>query len=69
MNSQVPVLYDETKIAELLHVSKRWLQTARQTGQGPSFVKVGRLVRYRPQDLEEWITNQIRKSTSHSLTV
>jgi len=57
------ILYDEQKTAELLGVSKRWLQTARQTGNGPRYVKVGRLVRYRPQDIENWISAQARSST------
>ena len=42
------ILYDEQKTAELLGVSKRWLQTARQTGNGPRYVKVGRLVGISP---------------------
>ena len=61
--SQNP-LYDEAKTADFLGVSKRWLQMARQTGQGPAFVKVGRLVRYRPQDINSWLEERIRLSTS-----
>ena len=57
-------LYDESKTADFLGVSKRWLQMARQTGQGPAFVKVGRLVRYRPQDINSWLEDRLHRSTS-----
>ena len=63
------VLYDEHKTSELLKVSKRWLQTARQSGTGPNYVKIGRLVRYRSQDLENWISAQTRSSTCNVINI
>jgi predicted DNA-binding transcriptional regulator AlpA len=41
----------------------RW-QKDRLTGTGPRFVRVGRLVRYRRQDFEEWLEARARSSTS-----
>ena len=41
--------------AETLGVSRRTLETWRFTGNGPIFVKVGRAVRYRPEDLEAFM--------------
>ncbi len=58
------ILYDEEATAKLLGVSRRWLQAARQTGNGPAFIKVGRLVRYRPQDIDLFLEGQRRSSTS-----
>jgi len=62
--SLIPALYDEATTARFLGVSRRFLQTARQKGTGPAFIKVGRLVRYRPQDIEHWLLKQTRTSTS-----
>jgi len=63
------ILYDECKTSEALGVSKRWLQTARQNGNGPPFIKIGRLVRYRAQDLESWISSQTRTSTCNVINI
>jgi predicted DNA-binding transcriptional regulator AlpA len=40
-------------------------QKARLTGDGPPFVKIGRLVRYRNSDVREWLAARpTRRSTS-----
>jgi hypothetical protein len=62
-------LYDEEAAGEYLGgrsrpISKRTLQRWRITGAGPNFVKVGHAVRYRQQDLEDWIARQCRSRTS-----
>lgn len=36
-------------------ISKRFLELAACNGGGPAFIKVGRLTRYRVQDLLDWI--------------
>lgn len=38
-------------------ISKRFLELAVRKNNGPVFVKVGRLTRYRVRDIETWITN------------
>lgn len=45
-------------------VSARTLQRWRMEGVGPLFVRIGRLVRYRRTDLDEWLAARIRQSTS-----
>jgi predicted DNA-binding transcriptional regulator AlpA len=45
-------LLNERDAAALLGVSVRSLQAWRQRGEGPVYVKLGRLVRYRPADLD-----------------
>lgn len=51
--------------ASYLGVSKAFLERDRWAGARIPFVKVGsRGVRYRPQDLEHYIEQQIRRSTS-----
>ncbi len=48
------VLLNEKQAARLLSISFRTLQAWRRIGSGPSFIKLGRAVRYRQQDLVEW---------------
>ena len=57
-------LEDTSRAAELLGVSPRTLEGMRLSGGGPPFVKVGRLVRYRPEALERWLMQNERRSTS-----
>ena len=42
----------------------RRLEDLRRRGGGPPYVKHGRKVYYRPQDLEAWIEGEIVKSTA-----
>ena len=59
-------LIDEDAAAAMLGVSVRTLQKARVTGLGcnPPFIKLGRLVRYRPEDIEAFVAANTRASTS-----
>jgi len=44
----------EKDAARLLAISHRTLQAWRRIGTGPSFVKLGRAVRYRKHDILAW---------------
>jgi hypothetical protein len=57
-------LLDERQAAALLHVSVKAVQGWRSRGGGPRFVKVGRCVRYRPEDLQAFVLAALRTSTS-----
>ena len=46
--------------AERLDVSESWLNHARLTGRGPRYVKLGHLVRYTDEALDEYIQAQTR---------
>jgi len=35
-------------------------------GDGPPFIKVGRLVRYDPDLTDKWLTERVRQSTSET---
>lgn len=48
-------LLNETQVSERLQVSLACLRRWRLQGLGPQYVKVGTLVRYRPQAIEQWI--------------
>ena len=49
-------LLDTTEAAKALNVGVRTLEAWRWRGQGPSFVRVGRAVRYRPEDISAFIS-------------
>lgn len=60
-----PILVDEKDAAELLGLTRRTLQKWRTDGRGPPHVKISqRCVRYRVEDIEEWIESKLRTSTS-----
>lgn len=59
-------LWTEKEAAVFLGVREKSLQAWRIRGGGPPFVKIGRLVRYRPSLIEEWLSSHERASTSDS---
>lgn len=48
-------------------ISRRFLETAAVRGDGPSFCKIGRSVKYRVADLRQWIDAQRVSSTSQEV--
>lgn len=59
------VLLTEQAASKRLAVEARTLQQWRVTGSGPPFVRVSRrCVRYRISDLDAWIAERIKRSTS-----
>ena len=48
-------LLTEIQVSDALQVSLACLRRLRLRGEGPQYIKVGPLVRYRPQDLDNWI--------------
>ena len=57
-------LLTEQEAAALLHVTVKAVQGWRYRGNGPRFVKVNRLVRYRLEDLQAFVLAALRTSTS-----
>jgi len=45
----------EKEVAKQISVSLASLRRWRLVQRGPRFIKVGALVRYRPEDLEQWM--------------
>ena len=48
-------LLNEIQVSEKIHVSLACLRRWRLRGEGPQYVKVGPLVRYRPEVVEQWV--------------
>jgi predicted DNA-binding transcriptional regulator AlpA len=57
-------LLTQRQTALILNLSERTLERHRVTGTGPLFVRAGRSVRYRENDLESWIASRVASSTS-----
>lgn len=53
----VEQLMSSQDLAETLGISPRTVETWRNTGEGPDYVKIGTQVRYRPGDVDEWLTS------------
>jgi hypothetical protein len=54
-----------TKVAAAIaDVSPRTLERKRVSGTGPKFLKLGKSVRYRISDIEEWLIANEHTSTS-----
>lgn len=47
------------KLAEYLECSEVQLWKLRKEGCGPKFIQMGRNIRYRDADVEEWLAEQI----------
>jgi len=58
------IFLTQKRLSELIDVSERTLERWRVEGAGPAFVKAGRRVLYRPQDLDDWLLASRRQSTS-----
>jgi len=49
------IFLTEKDVAKQIKVSLASLRRWRLLQRGPRFIKVGALVRYRPEDLEQWM--------------
>ena len=62
-----PILLTEKEAGKILGFSIRTLQKWRIEGQGPPFIRVSaRAIRYRREDLDQWIESCVRTSTSEA---
>lgn len=60
----LPRLMTQRDLAAYLCKSTAWCERARWIGDGPRFVKLGRHVRYRAEDVMAWIEANSRTSTT-----
>lgn len=63
-HNQNPKLLSERDVETTYGIERRTLQAWRLRGQGPVFLKVGRMVRYRVEDIEAFLDAARRTSTS-----
>jgi predicted DNA-binding transcriptional regulator AlpA len=61
-------LLTECQASKYLGYTPRTLQAWRMSGKGPRFVRVSeRSIRYRKQDILDWVESRIVSSTSETL--
>ena len=56
-------VYTVDELAEYLSMNPQTLSNWRTQGYGPKFVKVGRNVRYREGDINDWMESQVASET------
>ena len=56
----LPQLWDQKVLAAYIGKSIAWCERARWAGDGPRFVKLGRNVRYKADDVMAWIDENRR---------
>ena len=57
-SSPIDVLMSDFDLATLTGRARSTWQKARLTGDGPPFVRLGRLVRYRKADVVQWLASR-----------
>jgi excisionase family DNA binding protein len=60
------VLLTPREAAKHLRCSERTLERHRLVGDGPPFVKIGASIRYPLSELEKWLADRLRRSTSEA---
>lgn len=61
----LPHLLTPSEVGDYLGVPIGTLANWRYQGEGPPFVHVGRLVRYRADDVNAWIQTNLSPSSGH----
>jgi predicted DNA-binding transcriptional regulator AlpA len=52
---KISILLTEREVAGILGVTPQCLHVWRRSGKGPRHIRVGRLIRYKPEDISAFI--------------
>lgn len=64
-----PHLLSRDEIEAEYGITRRWLELAALSGNGPAFIKIApRTVRYRREELERWLSVREVRSTSEQVS-
>lgn len=55
-------LFETVHAADELGLSPRTLEGWRRRGEGPPYLKIGRRVKYRPEDIEAYKASRLREN-------
>lgn len=69
MENLQSVLLDNEAAARFLGVSETTLPRWRWAGTGPAYLKVGRSIRYRRADLEQWLAGRLVATRDQAFSV
>jgi hypothetical protein len=61
-------LVDTATAARYLGLSRSTLEKARVYGGGPKYYKYSKVIRYRPEDLDAWLSERLMHTTSAKAT-
>ncbi len=61
-----PLLLTKRQAAALLMISERSLEYLEARGRGPKRIRIGKCVRYRLKDLEEWLEKKATRTPRKS---
>lgn len=59
-----PIPFDTRRASAYIGLSRSTLEKLRVFGGGPTYLKLGRAVRYGQVDLDEWLAARLVQSTS-----
>lgn len=59
-------LLSAEELACKLKISRRTLAKWRTNGRGPCYVRLGHAVRYRTQDVEEWVESKVSRNSAEA---
>jgi hypothetical protein len=54
-NQDQKKILDETDLERSYCLSKPWQRKRRRLGDGPPFLRINRMIRYRREDVESWL--------------
>lgn len=64
----LPKFLTTAELAESLQVTERTIINMRSEGTGPSFVVIGRSIRYPPRSVQEWLDSRKQGAPSRKST-
>lgn len=57
-----PAAFDEAEAARYTNFARSTLRHWRLSGDGPPFIRVGRVIRYRRRDLDAWLDSKLQQT-------
>ena len=57
-SNSIEILLNEHDVARCVAMSVATVRRWRLLGQGPRFIKIGAAVRYKPEDVAEWLESR-----------
>ncbi len=60
-------LLSRPEVEATFGITRRWLEVSAVRGDGPPMIKIGRSVRYRTGDVQDWIAARRVMSTSQEV--
>ena len=60
-------LLSTKEVADAIGIAPETVRFWRHAGRGPTVVRVGRYVRYRPEDVESWLDSQSTVSPANGV--